>query len=98
MLATIALSFLAGVLGGNAIPHFVKGITHESYPNVFGGSPLSNFLAGWFGFVTAAGLLYLARPGSHAVASFTAGMIGVLVMGLFHAVHGAFGRTPEKKG
>ncbi len=97
MLATIIWSFIAGLFGGNAFPHFVKGITHECYPNVFGGSPVSNFLAGWFGFLTTAGLVYLAHPGLHPLASFTAAAVGVLVMGLFHAGHGAFGRTPERK-
>ncbi len=96
MLVKIVLSFLAGVFGGNALPHFVKGIMHESYPNVFGGSPVSNFLAGWFGLVATAGLLYFAHPASHPFASFAAAAVGVLVMGLFHAGHGAFGRMPEK--
>lgn len=96
MLATILLSFLAGAFGGNAFPHFVKGITHDVYPNVFGGSPLSNFLAGWFGFVITAVFVYLARPGSHPFASFAASASGVLIMGLFHAAYGALGRTPEK--
>lgn len=32
MLSNIILSFLAGVFGENAIPHFVKGITKESLP------------------------------------------------------------------
>lgn len=97
MLVRIVLSFLAGVLGGNGLPHFIKGITHEAYPNVFGGSPVSNFLAGWIGLVVAVTLLYLAHPGSHPFASFAAVAVGVLAMGLFHAGHGAFGRTPEKE-
>lgn len=97
MIATIVLSFLAGVFAGNAFPHFVKGITREAYPNVFGGSPMSNFLVGWFGFVTAAGLVYLAHPGSHPFVSFAAGALGVIAMGLFHAGHGAFGRMPENE-
>jgi len=65
MIATLVFSFLAGVFGGNAFPDFVKGITHEVYPNVFGGSLVSNFLAGWFGLVITAGLLYLTHSGEH---------------------------------
>ena len=54
MWQTILLSLLAGAMSANATPHFVKGITKEPYPNVFGGSPVSNLVAGWSGFVLAA--------------------------------------------
>jgi hypothetical protein len=47
MWQTVMLSFLAGVMGGNAIPHFVKGITKEPYPNLLGNSPVPNLVAGW---------------------------------------------------
>ena len=46
MWQTILLSLLAGAMSANATPHFVKGITKEPYPNVFGGSPVSNLVAG----------------------------------------------------
>jgi hypothetical protein len=32
MWQTILLSFLAGAMAANAMPHFVKGITREPYP------------------------------------------------------------------
>jgi len=36
MWQSVILGFFAGVFGANAMPHFVKGITKESYPCVFG--------------------------------------------------------------
>ena len=92
MWQTIILSFLAGVMGGNAIPHFVKGITKENYPNVLGNSPVPNFLAGWAGLVLTALLVYWADVARNPGWSFVAGALGVLLIGLFHAWHGAFGR------
>jgi hypothetical protein len=37
MILTLLLAFIGGVLGGNAIPHFIRGITRQRYPNVWGG-------------------------------------------------------------
>ena len=54
MWQTILLNLLAGAVSANAIPHFIKGITKETYPNVFGGSPVSNLIAGWAGLVVTA--------------------------------------------
>src|SRR5262249_43227643 len=56
MWQSMALGFLAGVFFGNGIPHFVKGITKERYPCVFGGGPMPNLLAGWLS-LGIAGLL-----------------------------------------
>ena len=94
MWQTALLTFLAGILGGNAIPHFVKGITKERYPTVFGASPIVNLVAGWTGLVAAALLLHAAGVDTHAGVAAIAGPLGVLVMGLFHAGPGAFGRNP----
>jgi hypothetical protein len=44
MILTLLLAFIGGVLGGNAIPHFIRGITRQRYPNVWGGGP--NVVAG----------------------------------------------------
>jgi len=33
MIQAIALTFLAGLMGTNGIPHFVQGITAREYPN-----------------------------------------------------------------
>jgi hypothetical protein len=83
---TVLLCLLAGAMGANATPHFVKGITRETYPNVFGGSPVSNLVAGWAGFVLAGLLTYWAHPQRHPLWSIAFDAVGVLLMGLFHAL------------
>ncbi|WP_248929169.1 hypothetical protein [Paenibacillus hamazuiensis] len=93
MLLDVFLSFMAGVLGANAFPHFVKGITKESYPCIFGNSAVPNFVAGWAGFVATAVLIYFADVPEHALVSFAAGAAGALLIGLFHAKIGAFGKS-----
>lgn len=94
MWQTAVLTFIAGAFAGNAVPHFVKGITRERFTTVFGASPVVNFVAGWAGLVVAALLLHAAQVDAHASAAAIAGAFGVLVMGLFHAGPGAFGRQP----
>ena len=92
MLLTIALSVLAGVFGGNAIPHFIRGITRERYPNSLGGSPVVNFLSGWAGLVITAVIVHWARMDLHPLAAFIGAACGLLAIGLFHAGPGAFGK------
>ncbi len=92
MWLTIALSFLSGVFGGNARPHFIRGITREAYPNVIGGSPIVNLVTGWAGLVVTGLLVHWARMELHPVAAFIAVAIGLLLIGLFHAGPGAFGK------
>ncbi|SDE12154.1 hypothetical protein [Glycomyces harbinensis] len=93
MIQAIALGLLAGVLIGNGLPHFVKGITKERYPTVFGSGPVANLLAGWSGIclgalaLAAADLPAAPLPGAAALA------VGVLLLGLFHAKGLAFGRN-----
>jgi hypothetical protein len=93
MWQTVGLSFLAGVLGANAVPHFVKGITKEAYPSVLGSSPVVNLIAGWAGLVLTALCVYWAHVGRYPGWALVFGAFGVLLMGLFHAWIGAFGRT-----
>ncbi|GAA2821896.1 hypothetical protein [Nonomuraea rubra] len=97
MTQTILLTFVAGVLAGNATPHFVKGITKEEFPTLFGPSPLVNLVAGWFMYVLAAILTVMADVAAHPIAALAAGAIGVLGMGVFHAHVGAagLGRQPR---
>jgi apolipoprotein N-acyltransferase len=97
MLQTTLLSLLAGAMGANSTPHFVKGITKETYPNVFGGSPVSNLVAGWAGFVVTALLVSWAHPERHPLWSLASGALGVLLMGLFHALGLAVGATPDDR-
>lgn len=85
------LTCLAGALAANAVPHFVKGVTKEPFPTVFGPSPVVNVVAGWAGFVLAGLLVHWADVGQHPVASSAAGAGGALALALFHAWHGAFG-------
>ncbi|MEO3794382.1 hypothetical protein ABGB14_29570 [Nonomuraea sp. B10E15] len=96
MTQTILLSFLAGVLAANATPHFVKGITRERFPTLFGTSPLVNLVAGWAMYVIAITLVITGELGGHPIPALAAGAAGVLAMGVFHAQGGAFvlGRRP----
>jgi hypothetical protein len=91
----ILLGFLGGLLAGNAVPHFVRGITKRPYPTALGNGPVTNFVGGWAVAVLAALCLWWADLPSHPVAAFAAVSVGVLLIGLFHAGPGAFGRpTP----
>jgi len=83
---------LIGVLGGNAVPHFVKGITKERYPCVLGNGPVPNFVAGWLGFVLTLLLVRLALNSRVSNLDLIAGLVGLFLIGLFHAWIGAFGR------
>jgi hypothetical protein len=89
---TIILSFLAGLFGGNGFPHFVKGITKEHYPTVFGSAPVINFVAGWLGFLIAALFLVAAHVESFPRMALFSAAAGVFLAGLFHAWHGAWGK------
>jgi len=97
MVLTVILSLLAGIIGGNAFPHFVKGITRENYPNVFGGTPISNLIAGWAGFVVSFVVICFAKFNTFPIISAASVALGVLLIGIFHAGPGAFGRVPVKK-
>ena len=77
------LGFFAGVFGANGVRHFVDGITKESYPCVFGNSPVPSLIAGWF-----SSTLF----GHFALQVRLAAAVGALGIGLFHAAIGAFGR------
>jgi hypothetical protein len=92
MLLAIALSFLAGLLAGNGIPHFVRGITKESYPMVFGSTPVPNLIAGWLSLVLAVVVTYVGRLTEFPIASTVGAAIGLLCIGLYHAGPGALGK------
>ena len=93
MLKEVALWFLVGVLGGNAIPHTVKGMTKERYPCALGNGPVPNLIGGWICLVVALVLARSANAGALSHLDLAAGSIGVLMIGLFHAAVGAFGRA-----
>ena len=92
MWQTIILSFLAGVMGGNGIPHFIRGITKENYPNVLGNTPVPNFVSGWVALIITALLVYWAQVERYPLLSLIFIALGVLLIGLFHAWYGAIGR------
>jgi hypothetical protein len=87
-----ALGFLVGVLFGNGIPHFVKGIMKENYPCMLGNSPTPNLIAGWLSFVLVGFLTRWIDLDRFRDTSLIAASIGLLAIGLFHASIGAFGR------
>jgi hypothetical protein len=92
MISTIIMSFLAGVWFGNGIPHLVRGITKQNYPSALGNGPIPNLIAGWTAIATTPLFLYWVHPADYFVASWAAGAVGVLAIGLFHAGPGAFGK------
>jgi hypothetical protein len=89
----VLFSFFAGAFAANGVPHFVRGIMHDTYPCVLGNSPIPNLFAGWSSFVIAGMLLYVLASGtpSYPVA-LICGAIGALLMGLFHAAGLAIGK------
>lgn len=95
MWQTVTLSLVAGVLGGNGLPHFIRGITRRRYPCALGNGPIPNLIAGWAGLVLAVVVLRWAHPGEHPWLAFAVGAAGVLLIGLFHAGPGAFGRRDD---
>lgn len=95
MWQTIILGFLGGVFVGNAVPHFIRGITKRNYPCALGNGPIPNFLAGWSGLIIGGLLLWWADLGRYVALSFGSIAVGVLLIGLFHAGPGAFGRREE---
>jgi hypothetical protein len=94
MWQAIVFSFFGGLMGANGFPHFVRGITKQRYPCQLGNGPVPNFVAGWAALVLAAVLVYLAHVSQHPAWSLGSAAAGALLIGLFHAGHGAFGR-PE---
>lgn len=98
MWQTTLFAFFAGVLGANGVPHFVKGITKESFPTLFGSSAVANLIGGWILLCLAAVLAATAGIPDHPLHAFIASAVGVLLMGLFHATIGAqtFGRPSPR--
>lgn len=90
MFQTIALSFLAGLMGTNVLPHLIKGLVGEEFPNLLGNSPLCNALAGVTGVLLTALFALWADMPSHPWTAAISTIIGVYVMGVFHGLRGAF--------
>lgn len=77
-------SFLAGVLGANGVPHFVKGITGQKHQTPFGrpSSAIVNVVWGWVNFVVAALLIYWANVHLHLLRAFVLVAVGALAIAL----------------
>ncbi|WP_120313818.1 hypothetical protein [Mycobacterium alsense] len=87
---TILLSALAGLMGANAAPHFVKGMVGEQFPNVWGNDSLRNAVAGTLGLALAVMIGYRADLPAHAVLGIASIFAGGLVMAVFHGLGGAY--------
>ncbi|WP_280269162.1 hypothetical protein [Nocardia wallacei] len=87
---TALLSALAGTMGANAIPHFVKGMVGEQFPNLLGNDPVRNALAGTVGLAISACLGYWAHLPDHPLAGLTGLFLGALPMAIFHGRGGAY--------
>ncbi|MGW6279075.1 hypothetical protein [Kribbella sp. NPDC055071] len=90
MITVIVLTFLAGLMGTNGIPHFVQGITAREYPNVTGNSPTNNVIGGLAAFGIAGVLVAVAKVDDHPHAALIAAAVGAVVMSVFHARRGAY--------
>ncbi|MES9510275.1 hypothetical protein ABWJ92_28290 [Streptomyces sp. NPDC000609] len=95
MLLAIILGFLGGLMGVNSLPHFVKGVSHESFPMAFGSSPVRNAVAGWVGLVVSGLLLYFADIPAHPEAVLGPTAVGALPAALYHS-SGRAARSLEK--
>jgi hypothetical protein len=90
MIQAIVLTFLAGLMGTNGIPHFVQGISAREYPNLTGNSPTRNAVGGLGAFAIAGALTAWAHVGAHPWAALIAAAVGILAMTVFHAQRGAY--------
>jgi hypothetical protein len=97
MWQAIVLSFLGGLVAGNGLPHFIRGITRRRYPCAIGNGPIPNLIAGWAGLVLGSLLLWWAHIDRYPELSFAAIGTGILLIGLFHAGPGAFGRQDTQQ-
>jgi hypothetical protein len=95
MISTIGISLLIGILAGNAVPHFIKGITKENYACLLGNGAIPNFIAGWI-FLNITGILiYFCNFKEYPLIAFSSCSVGIFLIGLFHAGPGAFGRKEK---
>ena len=90
-------SFLAGLVGANGLPHFIKGITGHKYQTPFGrpSSAVVNVVWGWVNFVVAMLLIYFGHVHAHLLRAFALVSIGALLMSLLLA-H-TLSKTPTKQ-
>lgn len=77
-------SFLAGVVGANGLPHFLKGLSGKSNQTPFGKNSLAyvNLVWGWLSLVVAALLIYYSHFHDHMLRAFGMVALGALFIGL----------------
>jgi len=80
-------SFIAGLLGANGVPHFVKGIVGEKYQTPFGNpsTAVVNVVWGWANFVVGVLFLYFAHTHAHRLRALIMVALGSLLMSLLLA-------------
>jgi hypothetical protein len=80
-------SFLAGIIGANGVPHFVRGISGKKYQTPFGknSSAIVNVTWGWVNFVVAGMLVYSSGFHAHILRAFALIALGALVTGVISA-------------
>ena len=91
-MSNLILCFFAGLFCANGIPHFVKGITKENYPCLFGNTPIPNLLAGWSMLLVSLAVFHFTHIDKNDFTAQAAVAVGALAIGLFHAGPGAFGK------
>lgn len=81
------LSFLAGLIGANGVPHFVKGITGQRHMTPFGrpSGAVVNVVWGWLNFAAAFGLLYWAPIYKHELRALVLVAVGALITSVYLA-------------
>ena len=98
ILAILVANFFAGAFLCNGVPHFVRGVTGHAFPTPFAkppgvglSPPVVNLVWGFANLFVGALLLSYWPVGWRIGPSFLLFFAGVLVMGLFLAIH--FGRV-----
>src|SRR5487761_1463359 len=74
-------SLLAGLVGANGVPHFVRGITGHRHMTPFkkDAGAVVNVFWGWLNFVVAMLLLYYSPFHEHILRAFALVALGALV-------------------
>jgi hypothetical protein len=90
-------SFLAGVVGVNGVPHFIKGVTGQKHQTPFAQSSSAtvNVCWGWANFVVAGLLLYKSHYHAHLLRAFGMFAIAALLMAILLAE--SWSKNPGKK-
>lgn len=87
MVRVLIIGFVAGILAGNGVPYFVRGITGQKHQTPFGNpsSAVVNVVWGWFSLLVAVVLWHFAPMRFHPRAALLAVSLGVLVIGVLLA-------------